>query len=488
MKRVVPRQPSRRLVVAQSGQGRQVFHGARRTFRGENVVLVLPRTQEISVEDDVGVEDLAGDRVHARRAHSKRRTCRDPAEGIVVDVFRIPIGVVGLLPHFDGVGKPGLLERLVPFEDSLADRLAVLEGDRFLDPKDDRSLRRREFGARIGLLEVPTIDVAKEPVVVRLLREVLHRGKEIPHPVIGQPRLVPCLRQEADGVVDVDGQSAAVGHGVEPSHSTGRVGGRHFKLHVVPESLDRCPVGLVAGKHEPWKVIGDLRQIGHEDPRQIDHVAAAGTHGDDRQAEEHAVGVCQADRALFRAAFGGGEPHVPPYDLDLLVYLAELPKPVVAESPTHATEDRILADAARDRRDDNEIPIQHAGAQFCKELVLFAIQFHQPLDGVSVLEHLRERRKTRFGVAAGCCCCRRRHGNAAETGGRWRLSGGLGRLARGCRLFLGCGLILARRLFAGLAVRACQGRSRCGYEQSEEQQRSGADERVHVAPFSRGRR
>ena len=111
--------------------------------RRERFVLLLPELQEVGVEDDVGVENLAGRRIHARRAHRKAGAGRDPAERVVVDVFRIPSGVVGLLANFDRVVEAGLLEGLVPFQNAVANRLAILERNRLLEPEDDRLLRRR---------------------------------------------------------------------------------------------------------------------------------------------------------------------------------------------------------------------------------------------------------------------------------------------------------------------------------------------------------
>ena len=142
----------------------------------------------------------------------------------------------------------------------------------------------------------------------------------------------------------------------------------------------------------------ELRQVGHEDPRQVDHVSAAGTDGDDRQAEEHAVGIGQMDRPLLRAPLRRGEADVAADDLDLVVHLAELPKPIVPESPAHAAEDRILADAVGDGDQDDEIAIQQIGTQFGKELVLFAVQLDQAVNAVRVLEHFREGGKVRFGA------------------------------------------------------------------------------------------
>ena len=72
----------------------------------------------------------------------------DPLERVVVHVARVPGRIIRLLADFDRVVEAGLLERLVPFEDAVADRLAILERNRLLEPEDDRLLRRRDVGRR----------------------------------------------------------------------------------------------------------------------------------------------------------------------------------------------------------------------------------------------------------------------------------------------------------------------------------------------------
>ena len=42
-------------------------------FGRERLVFLLPELQEVGVEDDVGIENLAGPRIHARRAPSRSR-------------------------------------------------------------------------------------------------------------------------------------------------------------------------------------------------------------------------------------------------------------------------------------------------------------------------------------------------------------------------------------------------------------------------------
>ena len=102
-----------------------------------DLVRLSPVPDEIGVEEDVGVEDLARRRIHAAGTDGKSGAGGDPAERVVVDVFGVPRGVVGLLPDFDGVDESGLLEGLVPFQDSRPDRGSILDTAR-----SSRSRRR----------------------------------------------------------------------------------------------------------------------------------------------------------------------------------------------------------------------------------------------------------------------------------------------------------------------------------------------------------
>ena len=178
--------------------------------RRERLELLLPEREEVGVEDDVGVENLPGVRIHAAGPIAKPALRGDPAERVVVDVFRIPVGVVGLLADLDRVDEAGLLEGLVPFQDAVADRLAILERDRLLDPEDDRLLGRRELGRRIGLLQVPAIDVADELVAVALASRSPSRrsgsSRRGRRPGAADSR---CVGNLADRVVDVDRHAAA---------------------------------------------------------------------------------------------------------------------------------------------------------------------------------------------------------------------------------------------------------------------------------------
>src|SRR6516164_3431121 len=64
----------------------------------EELILLLVEADHRGIEDDVGVQDLAGQRVDPRRPHGKAAIGSDPAERVVVDVLGVEVLVL-LLPH-----------------------------------------------------------------------------------------------------------------------------------------------------------------------------------------------------------------------------------------------------------------------------------------------------------------------------------------------------------------------------------------------------
>ena len=128
----------------------------------------------------------------------------------------------------------------------------------------------------------------------------------------------------------------------------------------------------------PRKHAGDLRQVAEEHRRQIDHEAARRTGRDDRQAEQDAVGIGHVDGLRLGRAAGRAEPHVAPHDLDAVVDLAELPNPIVAESPRHSAHQRPLADAAGNGDGHHHVAVQVIGEISANKLHVLAIQLDEP--------------------------------------------------------------------------------------------------------------
>ena len=109
-------------------------------FGGEGLELGLPMFDEVGVEDDVGVKDLAGSWVHPARPHGETAARGDPTKSIVINVFGIPVGLLWLLPDLDRRSKASLLKRCVPGLNAFADRLAVAIGNGLFDPENNRFL------------------------------------------------------------------------------------------------------------------------------------------------------------------------------------------------------------------------------------------------------------------------------------------------------------------------------------------------------------
>ena len=391
-------------------------------LRREGLVFGPPEPQKVAVEDDVGVEYLARPRVHPRRPHGKARTGGDPAKRVVVDVFRIPVGHVGLLADFDSRGEAGLLEGIVPHLDAFTDRLPILERHGLLDPEHDGLLGRRHRRRRIGFLEVPAVDEANEPVLVDILRKVLQCRHEVADAIVGEPRPVAVLRQQAERVVHRDRGAAGIGHGVDVPRTARAIGGGHLEFDVVGKALDPRPRGAIPREGKAGQFPGDLREIAEEDRRQVDDVATGGAGRRDGQAEQHAVGVGEIDSLFLRAALVGEEPHVLADHLDVVVDLAELPDPVVAKTEAHAAQQESVADAAGDRDQHEEFLAEQGVGEFGVDLVILPPEGNQAVDLGGVFQQHGERRLVALavgglrlgGVLRGCGSCR---------GGR---SGGIG--------------------------------------------------------------
>ena len=112
------------------------------------------RSQDAVRKADVGVIFFAGQRIGARRADRKPRVGgRKPANRVVADIGWIPVRIVWLLVHDDGVLQADLLECFVPEQRALTHRVAVLHRDRIFHPEDDRLRRPRQSCRRILFFE-----------------------------------------------------------------------------------------------------------------------------------------------------------------------------------------------------------------------------------------------------------------------------------------------------------------------------------------------
>ena len=399
----------------------------RHALRRESFIFRPPESQEVAVEDDVGVEDLAGPRIHPRRPHGEARAGGDPAERVVVDILGVPVGHLGLLADLDGGGEAGFLEGLVPRLDALSDGLPILKRNRLLDPEHDRLLGRRDRCRRVGLFQVPAVDVTDEPVLIHLLREVLEGRHKVTDAVVGQSGPVAVLREQAQRVVHGDRGAPRIWHGVDVPRAARAVGRRHLEFDVVRKTFYPRPRGPIPCEGKAGQLLGDLRQVREEDRPKVDDMATGGACRHDRHAEEHAVCVGEVDRLFFGAPLVGKEPDVLADDLNVVIDLAELPHPVVPEAEAHAAEQKAVTDALRDRDEHEELLAKQGVSEFGVDFVVFPPERNQTAHLGRVLEHHGERRLAPLGLG------RRFGGLGVGRWLGWRRCGciGLGLLCRG---------------------------------------------------------
>ncbi len=334
-------------------------------LRRHHFVFLLPVAQEAVVKDDVGVEDFARLRIHARRAHGEAGLGGDPAEEVVVDVFGIdvffPRLVFAGLIDVDGVVIAELLKRLVPFQDAFGHVRTKRFRHRFFDIKRDRLDRCRDASVRTFLLQVPTVDVADEVLVVLLVRKVLADREEIADAVVRLPRLVIGGGKTAETVMHGHLHAMRIDDGVQVLHAA--INGVHAELDILLEGLDFPPGRAVGGEVERHSGKADRSTdplvVVHKGPREIDHVAPIGI-GDDGQRIKDAVAIGHRDGFGLRCSRIGRKPHIAAKHMDIVADLLEYPEHVVVEAPGHATDHVVVANPLGDRGQDDEFLVEVA--------------------------------------------------------------------------------------------------------------------------------
>ena len=98
--------------------------------------------------------------------------------------------------------------------------------------------------------------------------------------------------------------------------------------------------------------------------------------------------------------------------MDVVVDFAELPDPVVTESPAHAAEELAVADPLGDRDQHEQLPAEDRVGQFRPYFVVLAVERDQPGDPRRILDHggkrwlppfcLGGRGRRRRGCGGGC--------------------------------------------------------------------------------------
>ena len=146
--------------------------------------------RHVRVPADVGVENLAAARIDMRRPDGpeRRRGRRQPSHRRVLRLAEIEVRVIRLLQDDDRVLEANLLERLVPLEDALTDRLAVLFRNLVREPERDRLDRLGQRGVRVLLLEPPALHVEAHRRELRVIAEVDLRRVEVTDARVSQTR------------------------------------------------------------------------------------------------------------------------------------------------------------------------------------------------------------------------------------------------------------------------------------------------------------
>ena len=151
-------------------------------------------------QNNVGVENLAGQRVDPARADGGADIVVEPADKVVPGILWILLHVRAgggvLVVNLNGIGQADFIVGLVPHQDALANPAAVAHRRGVLDVENDRVLHRADLELGVGLLEVPAVDVAGLLLLVGVLAEVGIAGGEVAHPLVGQARLVGLVRDD----------------------------------------------------------------------------------------------------------------------------------------------------------------------------------------------------------------------------------------------------------------------------------------------------
>ena len=242
-------------------------------------------------EDDIGVEDLAGEGVGARGSDGGAHAIGEPADEIVIHVFRVFFHVFaggGVLEvDLDGIDETDLFERLVPHFDAFLDPAAVADGGGVFDVEDDGGFGRTEFQGGVGLFEVPAVDEAGLGFLRGELAEVRVGGREVAHAFVRETGLVACVvRDEAEAVV-------------ERAEFSARGRGFHGDFHIIGECLGGLDLVESLVHAERFCAEEFFRVHDHEFV-EVDDGAAIGHDRLDGHVEDDAVREEPLDAVLAR--------------------------------------------------------------------------------------------------------------------------------------------------------------------------------------------
>ncbi len=418
-------------------------------------------------EGDIGVEDLAGARVHVAGPDGAehRLGVHHPAHRGVAEVQRVEVRVVALLLHDDGVAEADALEGLVPFQDRRAHRLAVGQRHVAVDPEGDGLDRFGDLGCRVLFLEPPAVHPALPRRVLQVAAEVEHGGGEMAQPGVGAAWRHRLPGQRRQRIVQAHEQAACVGQELRwhrlrcpEQPQTGprsHAGGVEMALR-----LDHDGFGGTAHRRDDGiaqvqrmtlaqaalQLHGDALQVGQEQAIGFDqHALAFGVRlaGHGYRAEQ-AVRIGIGHRACLGRAGLGQHLGVARLQPHLVVHAQKFnhlrPTGTVDRVGHQAAQHPGLADATLDLGRQQEGLAQLLGPQFDPDLFVLLPHRERAFDAARVLDHRGEGRRPacggrwrrRGGAAArrsgrrgGACACRRGPARARRRCGMhgWRTSG-----------------------------------------------------------------
>ena len=366
-------------------------------------------------QNNIGVENLAGQRVDTARADGGADIVVEPADKVVPGILWILLHVRAgggvLVVNLNGIGQADFIVGLVPHQDALANPAAVAHRRGVLDVENDRVLHRADLELGIGLLEVPSVDVADFLLLVRVLAEVGVTCRKVAHALVGDSRLVGFARDDqADRVVQ------------RLEYAVGRRRGEG-QLDVARERLGGADLRELCVE-AATPAAEKLRRLADEQRVHVDHRPVLRQQRDDRHIDNHAVGE-EALHGGLRLGIAAGthlevglddqQPLVEPLEVNVL--LARL-QPGVHLAAGHGGRDKkpLRLKPGRQRAEHLLILLAHVDGEQAGLLV------HAGYDLLVALEHRRVRWEVRLdsrrlgsrlggrlGRGWGLCECGGRH-------------------------------------------------------------------------------
>ena len=147
-------------------------------------------------QNNVGVQDLARQRVDSTWTNRRSDVVVQPTDKVVTCIFRVLVHVLWrfrvrvLLINLNRVANADFFEGFIPIKNALLHPIAVTLRSRVLDVEHNRLLRRAHLQRRVSLFQMPPIDVPNARFVSIVLPEIDVRRREIAESLIRHAWLV----------------------------------------------------------------------------------------------------------------------------------------------------------------------------------------------------------------------------------------------------------------------------------------------------------